>query len=235
MSLEDAQRSLAERPRARRCERQARCARAARRGAGPARWLALVTLELLLGCAPAYAQADGLVRLPLVIHVATLAGAPVASGEQIAEWVARASLIFAPQRLGFVAAEVRGLAASHARQETRADRDALARHWAPGAIHCFVVASLLDVDEPGRVRRGVHWRARGAGARHYVIVSAIAGPDVLAHELGHFLGNPAHSDVPGNLMSYQRTDALPFLDAAQSSRLQRALRRYLRTRELVPD
>ena len=67
-----------------------------------------------------------------------------------------------------------------------------------------------------------------------MILSAIAGPDVLAHELGHFLGNPAHSDVPGNLMSYQHTEALPFLDALQSSRLRRTLRRYLRTRELVP-
>jgi hypothetical protein len=67
-----------------------------------------------------------------------------------------------------------------------------------------------------------------------VILSSIAGPDVLAHELGHFLGNREHSDVPGNLMSYEHTDVLPFLDAVQREKLRRTLAGYLRRRELVP-
>ena len=35
-----------------------------------------------------------------------------------------------------------------------ADRDALAPYVRKGAIHCFIVAKLMDVDEPGRERWG---------------------------------------------------------------------------------
>jgi hypothetical protein len=118
------------------------------------------------------------------------------------------------------------------RMESRSDRNALAEHVKPHVINCFVVSSLLDVDEPGRVRRGVHWRAPGPVAPHYVILSAISEADVLAHELGHFLGNPRHSDTPGNLMSYERVGRLPFLDAEQVRRVRRAIRSYVRTGEL---
>ena len=55
---------------------------------------------------------------------------------------------------------------------------------------------------------------------------------VLAHELGHFLGNRRHSDTPGNLMSYQHTEVLPFLDEPQQRRLRERLAKYLRTGEL---
>ena len=189
---------------------------------------------LSLALPRANARAEPPVRLPIVMHVVEQDGLPAVTPDFIAERVARANLIFAPHGIAFVVTERRSLAAKHAAQETRADRDALARFSARGAIHCFVVSSLRDVDEPARMRRGVHWRARDASDQHYLIVSAIAGPDVLAHELGHFLGNREHSETPGNLMSYQHTEVLPFLDATQAAKLQRALQRYLRTRELVP-
>jgi len=84
------------------------------------------------------------------------------------------------------------------------------------------------------MRRGVHWHSRSHPGAHFVILSSIAGTDVLAHELGHFLGNPKHSDTPGNLMSYERGDAPPFLDPEQVARMQRALQGYLRRGELRP-
>jgi hypothetical protein len=170
--------------------------------------------------------------LPLVVHTAQVAGQPVAAPEFIAERIARANQIFAPYGVGFVADQRGALGEAHARLETRADRDALGGEVARGAIHCFVVESLRDVDEPERMRRGVHWRSHTHPGAHFVIVSVISGPDVLAHELGHFLGNPEHSATPGNLMSYQREEGLPFLDAAQIGKLQRALRGYLRRGEL---
>jgi len=198
--------------------------------------VSIAAAALLSLAAPlAIARAEPPVRLPIVMHVAEQDGMPAVAPDFIAERVARANLIFAPHGIAFVVSEQRSLAAKHAAQETRADRDALARFSARGAIHCFVVRSLRDVDEPARMRRGVHWRARDASGQHYLILSAIAEPDVLAHELGHFLGNREHSETPGNLMSYHHTEVLPFLDATQAAKLRRALQRYLRTRELVPS
>lgn len=193
--------------------------------------MALFCLACLARVRSTRAEA-GVVRLPIVVHMARENDTDVATNSFVARQVARANEIFGPYGVAF---EV--LRMDHppmlARMASRADRDGLASHVEPGVLHCFIVAALLDVDEPGRVRRGVHWHAggRSTGA-HYVILSAIAEPDVLAHELGHFLGNPRHSDTPGNLMSYEHGAALPFLDATQQRRLQRALRAYLNSGEL---
>lgn len=181
---------------------------------------------------PAARAEPEVVRVPIFVHMARENDRNVASDAFVARQVARANQIFGAYGVSF---DVVGVdhPAMLARMESRAHRNGLAVHVAPGVLHCFIVAALLDVDEPGRVRRGVHWHAYDHFAgRHYVILSAIAEPDVLAHELGHFLGNPRHSDVPGNLMSYKRTETLPFLDGAQQRRLQRTLRTYLNTGEL---
>ena len=154
------------------------------------------------------------------------------SPEWIAERVARANEIFGVYGVQFEVVGRQALAERHAALETRADRDALGQYFARGTIHVFCVESLLDVDEPGRVRRGVHWRSTTHAAAHFVVVSKISGPDVLSHELGHYLGNPSHSDVAGNLMSYEHTDVLPFLDAKQQQRMTRTIASYLRSGEL---
>jgi len=172
--------------------------------------------------------------LPLFVHVAEHEGRPVADESFVKVRVERANEIFSPYRVGFVVRRSVSLPAAHAYLESRPDRDALAAYVQPEVIDCFVVKSLRDVDEPERMRRGVHWHAHSqSDAPHYVIVSTLGDPDVFSHELGHFLGNPSHSDTPGNLMSYQRGEGLPFLDLAQISRLERALRGYFRRGELV--
>ena len=159
-------------------------------------------------------------------------GAPVASAAFLQERLARANQIFAPYRVAFVLEKRLALRAAHAQLETRSDRDALAGYVGKQVIDWFVVESLRDVDEPERMRRGVHWHARGTPA-HYVILSTLGGPDVLAHELGHYLGNPEHSPTPGNLMCYERGGVEPpFLDAPQLARLERALRGYFSRGEL---
>ena len=198
-----------------------------------------------LGCAAearAQAQAQAPVTLPLAIHVAELDGAPVVDARFVADRIERANVIYAPYGVAFRVQATSVLAAAHAVIDSRADRDALATELTRGTIDVFVVQSLRDVDEPARMRRGVHWHAStpagtqaslGGGA-HYVILSAIAGLNVLAHELGHYLGNHEHSEVPGNLMSYLAGPALPVLDAAQQQKLARAVRGYLRRHELVP-
>lgn len=161
-------------------------------------------------------------------------GAPVASAAFVRDQLAQANEIFGPLGIELVLQARDALAPRHAELVTRADRDALARHFRPGTVHWFVVARLMDVDEPGRERQGVHWRARRARHRHFVIVSKIAGSYVLAHELGHYFGNPQHSQVPGNLMSYTRRAPPPFLDDEQVRRVRATLARLRETGELVP-
>lgn len=170
--------------------------------------------------------------LPIAFQIASAGAQPVVTPEFIAERVARANQIFAAYGVQFVAASTDALPGDHAAIETAADRDVLGANVRRGVINCFVVGSLRDVDDPAQMRRGVHWHSRAYAGAHYVVLSSIAGPDVLAHEIGHFLGNPKHSETPGNLMSYMRTEALPFLDAAQAQRVQRSVREYLRSGEL---
>ncbi|MEY2930249.1 MAG: hypothetical protein RL033_998 [Pseudomonadota bacterium] len=172
-------------------------------------------------------------RVPLIFHVAQREGGEVARASFISEQLAAANSIYLPLGIELVDQGRVPLAAAHAEQLTRSHRDALARYVRKGAIHCFVVAKLMDVDEPGRERRGVHWHPRPAPTRSFLIVSQISGPDVLAHELGHFFGNREHSTVPGNLMSYQRGDRPPFLDEAQTLRVQRTLAGLLKSGTLV--
>ncbi|MEY4545520.1 MAG: hypothetical protein RL685_1715 [Pseudomonadota bacterium] len=191
----------------------------------------LVAAACLLG-APARASGPVL-RVPLLFHVAQRAAGPVAPASFLAEQLAIANAIYLPLGIELVEQGRVPLAAKHAEQHTRSDRDALARYVQKGAIHCFVVAKLMDVDEPGRERRGVHWHPRPTPTRSFLIVSQISGPDVLAHELGHLFGNREHSTVPGNLMSYQRGDRPPFLDEAQVRRVRRTLSGLLKSGTLV--
>ena len=81
------------------------------------------------------------------------------------------------------------------------------------------------------MRRGVHWHSRSHAGAHFVMLSSIAGPDVLAHELGHYLGNPEARRGAGNLMSYGRSE--PSAPDSWTARMNaRASRAYLRRGEL---
>ena len=183
---------------------------------------------------PVRASERAVVLLGLAVHVAREDGEPVADEAFIDRQVETANRIFAPYGVQFERRERHERDARAARMETRADRDALGAFVRPHWINVFVVASLMDVDEPQHVRRGVHWHSTSHAPAHYLILSRISFDAVLAHELGHFLGNPRHSDTPGNLMSYHHTDVLPFLDEAQQQRVRRSVAGYLRTGELQP-
>lgn len=185
---------------------------------------------LLLASSPGRASEPR--RIPIVFHMAEQDGTAVAPASFVAEQLAGANELYGPLGMELVESKGAPLAARHAELVTRADRDALAPHVEKGAIHCFVVARLMDVDEPGRERRGVHWHPPKP-TQSFLIVSRISRRYVLAHELGHLLGNPRHSSVPGNLMSYTQTGKPPFLDAAQVRRVQRTLAGMLKEGRLV--
>jgi hypothetical protein len=196
-----------------------------------AAWITAITALL---CLPAtLVRAEGPRRIPVIFHVAQREGAAVAPESFIIEQLAAANTIYRPLGIDLVDIQRVPLGAQHAEMLTRSDRDALARYVKNGAIHVFIVAKLMDVDEAGRERRGVHWHPRPSPRDSYLIVSQISGRYVLAHELGHMLGNPQHSDVPGNLMCYQRAEGTPFLDDAQIRRVRRALAALLKEGRIV--
>ena len=120
---------------------------------------------------------------------------------------------------------------TNARLETRENRDALGEHFVDGAINVFFVKSLLDIDEIGRIRMGVCWRT--PGRKRFVAVASNAKPTVLAHELGHFLGN-GHSKVVDNVMSYDRTGGPVFFDAAQKKIMRATATQLLRDGVVLP-
>jgi hypothetical protein len=140
----------------------------------------LALLALLLPCSAVVASSAQPRLLPITLHVAEVDGKPVVDAAFLEAQVARANEIFAPYGVQFQVVAREPLAARHAAMETRADRDALGAYFARGTLHVFCVASLRDVDEPERMRRGVHWHAQTRPGTHYVIISSISGPNVLA-------------------------------------------------------
>lgn len=172
---------------------------------------------------PAAAQGPSWV-FPMRIHLPEAA----VTDAWITEQLEQANALFAPHRVGFVLDARVALPEEHATLETRRDRHALGALLDPARIDVFVVRSLRDIDDPTLLRRGVHWRPAGRPGAHFVVVSAISGPTVLAHELGHYFGNP-HSATPGNIMSYDRGQVPPFFDDAQARRIARSAQRFART------
>jgi hypothetical protein len=189
-------------------------------------------LSVLSLCWAAASSAQESTRVPIVFHVAPSGQHHAPPEAFIASQLARANEAFAPTGVSFEDAGRETLSDAEALLVTRADRDRLLIHVKPGAVHCMVVAQLMDVDEPGRERRGVHWYRAGTSRPHMVIISTLAGDYVLAHELGHYFGNPEHSQEAGNLMSYVPGVRPPFLTDRQKQRIQRSLAAMQRRAEL---
>jgi len=156
----------------------------------------------------------------LAIAIARYDGQPVRDDAWVFAQIEEANRLFATAGVDFRWTAEGPLSEKYAEMHSRADRDALAAQvMGRGTIPIFIVKSLEDVDEPGRPRMGVCWK------KSYLIVAAHARPTVLAHELGHFFGNP-HSQVDDNLMSYSRTGAEVFLDEAQLIRIRSSAKRF---------
>jgi hypothetical protein len=181
-----------------------------------------IVLALLL--APRVAAAD--TTFGLSIAVAQKDGAPVRDEAWVASQITEANALFSRAGVSFRWTLVKELAAAHTEMHTRDDRDALSALTEPrGVVDIFLVAALEDVDEPGRMRKGVCWTHRPDGKR-YIVLSAEAPKQVLAHELGHFFGNP-HTTVPDNLMSYSRTGGDVSFDDSQIDKIRSFSRRFL--------
>ena len=168
------------------------------------------------------------------LHISVAAddtGQPLADAGWLALEIETAKGLFEPFGVRFAGAKGALLDTRLARVDTRADRNSLASRVTPGVIDVFVVGSLRDVDDPAQMRRGVHWHA--PSGVHYVILVASAPATVLAHELGHYFGNP-HSRALDNVMSYERSGAPVFFDAEQGKRIAARAHSYVKSGELAP-
>lgn len=190
----------------------------------------LLVLALLLVATPARAE----VTVGLSIAIARdrdAANARIVDDAWVEQQIAEANRFFEPLGTRFRWKTQKELAEPHGEMHTRGDRDALTPLMGTGVVDVFVVRSLDDVDEIGRVRRGVCWT--GLQGKRFIILSKIAPLQVLAHELGHFFGNPQHSTVPDNLMSYTRAGGDVFLDDGQKTKIRQASARFLASGRLV--
>jgi len=175
------------------------------------------------GCAESVRHCVGL-RLFVATEDGRLAAPPEWLGEQIAE----ANRHFAPIAVGFELTHAETLDDGSWRIDDRAQRDRLGRlRFERGVIDVFVVARLADVDIEGEEIRGVHWRDRADRSRRWIILSAIAGPFVLAHELGHYFGLP-HSAHRGSLMNKAPDHDVPWQERTFVAAEQRRMRARLR-------
>ncbi|MBO6934624.1 MAG: hypothetical protein JJ863_06610 [Deltaproteobacteria bacterium] len=169
--------------------------------------------------------------IPVRFHVTHIGGQPAKSEEWLDEQIAWANRVFTPTGLSFRNAGVERLDGDHAVLNSRNDRNQLARYLERGVVNAFVVGEMYDVDNRDEWRRGVHWRLQWRPNQHFVILTGIAPPTTLAHELGHFFGNRMHRWVPGNIMSYEHGSS-PTFDPDQLRRVEDTARQLLRTRQL---
>lgn len=183
------------------------------------------------------------VLVPVVLHVATRAGAPVLAESALRDWLAVADDHFEPAAIAF-APEVRALAEGFGELRTVRDRHALKRFLVPRRLNVFIVSRILDPVasattkraaaaqgfEPTGLLGGAHIEADGHQPRTYVIISAEHGSALsLTHELGHFFGVAHHRD-PTNIMSYGAERNA--FDDTQLATFRDKLRALLRTRAL---
>jgi NAD(P)-dependent dehydrogenase (short-subunit alcohol dehydrogenase family) len=201
-----------------------RSRRAFLRGIGAASFLQAVGARASAG------EAVG--TFPLAFAVAEENGQRVVDNAWLAAQLAEVERLYGPIGVHVHDVGARALGLPLAQLETRTDRDSLARALLRNVINVFVVASLRDVDDTSLMRRGVHWRHSHQPSQRYIILSAIAGKTVLAHELGHYFGN-GHSPVVDNLMSYERTGGEVFLDANQARTIRAAAQLVLRSGEVT--
>ena len=169
----------------------------------------------------------------LAISIAEEDGKRAQSDAWVAAQVSSAERLFGPIGVHVHWTLEKPLGARFARIETRRDRDALGTELEGKSINVMVVSLLRDVDDPTRERMGVCWQNQSDTNLRYLIVSATAKPTVLAHELGHFFGNP-HSPAEDNVMSYARTGAAIFFDGVQQAVIRAKARSYLSAGILLP-
>ncbi len=190
----------------------------------------LLVIPLL--AAPRLAHADREPIFPVDVAVTSDESGAVVDRAWIDAEMAVAERIYAPLGFHVRVHQVRAIGSELARIEDPRMRDRFAPLVTPHALQVFIVRSLRDNEQVGVYRGGVTWDSHASSqngpSRRFIILAATAFGSTLAHEMGHFFGLQPHSTTHNNLMSYDREDALVFLDAPQQSIVKNTAR-YLRT------
>ena len=152
-----------------------------------------------------------------------------------------ANQLFASLNVCFWMSEVEPLPKSDGVMKTRAQRTQLGRtlgRLKRGRIDLFIVNRLNDVDVKGAEIRGVHWRdPLNRKNKRWIILSRIARPKVLAHELGHYFDLP-HSKYLSSIMNKKPRKKPPMsargFVAREYAIMRRAWTRMTRSGHLKP-
>lgn len=177
---------------------------------------------------PRLAHADREPIFPVDVAVTSDESGAVVDRAWIDAEMAVAERIYAPLGFHVRVHQVRAIGTELARIEDPRMRERFAPLVTPHELQVFIVRSLRDDAQVGVYRGGVTWDSHTTPSRRYIILAATAFGSTLAHEMGHFFGLQPHSTMRNNLMSYDRDDALLFLDAPQQS-IVKSTARYLRT------
>ena len=152
--------------------------------------------------------------------------------------VSEANRLFKPIKVCFELSALLAHPREDARMATRAQRTALGERGAfqRGVVELFIVDRLDDVDVADAFIRGVHWRdPADRERRRWIILSRIARPLVLAHELGHYFSLP-HGRDPYSIMNKRPRAQPPYHERgftrAEYRRMRRAWREMKRSGHL---
>jgi hypothetical protein len=138
--------------------------------------------------------------LGVAVFLGTDDEGPVHGPEWVAEQVANANAGLAPLGIALELDSVEFLPLEEYHVVSKDDRDRLGEErWRKGVVNVFVPGKVDNVDEAGEIY-GVHWRLRKDVRRRWIIVSSIAWPFTLEHELGHFFGL-SHTKKNGSVMN----------------------------------
>jgi hypothetical protein len=134
--------------------------------------------------------------------------------------------LFRPMSVAFELAEVVFLPGKFSHVRNRSERDRLGhKRWKKGYIHWFAMGRVDNVDSPGEIY-GVHWRDRKITSHRWVILSHLAPPHTLPHELGHFFGLK-HTNRKGSIMNLSGNDPSPMSTRRFMTSERQAMRKQL--------
>lgn len=175
-------------------------------------------------------RGEGVLRLPITLHVATDDGEPVMSRAAAQAWVRRANQALAPYGLSVEVVAVRRMPAGWSEVTRWQSRRALAGYAPPdGTIHVFAIDALDDGRRMRRIR-GLHWRYRGLTrslrGREYVVVTTAAPSTTFAHEIGHLFGLRHTTRVDNIMCSCRRSWDIGFT-GSQGLAMREGARRFI--------